>query len=442
MQSNVAPVGWVAALLLLAACDSLPSWIAGPDAPPLPGERIAILPQESSLEADPALASSEIPLPEPRAVSDWPQEGGNAGNHPGHMAYDGKFEQVDSTSAGKGNDFEGVLVPQPVVAGGRVFGMDAKGYVTAHDAKTLDTKWTYKNLVDEDEADALGGGLAAEEGVLYAVTGRGMAAAIAADSGKEIWKQPVGIPLRSAPRLAGGVLYVLSVDNQLFALDAATGSTVWSHRGIAETASYLGLVTPAATEDVVIAPYSSGEIKALRAGSGEEAWGDSLNRSRRTSAASIFNGIDANPVVASGIVFAISNGGLIAATELATGRRGWEQEIVGTNAPILVGQHLYLLSGDSELVCLQARDGRIRWVKALPRFEDDAKKIPYRWSGPLMLSGRLVVVGAHGVLKGFSPTDGSESFEKDIPDEVTTPPVLAGDTLYLMTQDARIVALR
>lgn len=438
-------LGYLFVLVALAACDSfnLPSWLAGPDDPPLPGERIAVLKQEAGLTADASLQESEVAMPEATLKTDWPQEGGNTENLTGNLLYDGKFEKTDSVSIAGGDGYQSVLVPEPVAADGKIFALDGKGRVAAYDTKGLKKIWQYDGLIDkEEESDALGGGVAYENGMLYVLSGRGDVAALSAADGKKLWQQALGIPLRSAPRASGGAIYCLSVDNQLFALDATTGQILWSHRGINETASYLGLVTPAANSDLVIAPYSSGEIKALRAGSGDDAWSDSLSLTQRTRASSIFTGIDANPVIANNILYAVSNGGLLAATDMRGGRRLWEQEISSTNAPVIAGDYIYIVTSDAQLVCLRADDGRIRWVSALPRYEDDNKKKPYLWSGPLMLSGRLVIIGAHGVLQAYSPKDGAKLFEKDIPDNVYVAPILSNDTLYLTTQDAKLVALK
>ena len=430
-------------LLALAACEGLPGWLGGPEEPPLPGDRISVLPKESGLKTDPGIQDVTVTVPAAAARADWPQEGGNAANDPGNVVYGGAYSSTQSASVGRGNGWENELVPSPVTNATHIFAMDAQGYVSAHRIGELGKQdWRYDGLVDPDGADALGGGLAHDDSAVYAVSGRGDIAALNAATGAMFWKQPLKIPLRSAPRVAGGMLYVLSVDNQLFALDAATGNIAWTQRGIAETASYLSLVTPAADQDTVIAPYSSGEIKALKSGSGDEAWSDALTTARRTSASSIFTGIDANPVIHDGIVYAVGNGGLMAATALANGRRVWDQDISSRNTPLVAGNFVYVLSSESELVCLQAVDGRIRWVSALPRFADSDKKKPYSWSGPLMLSDKLVVTGAHGVLLGFNPEDGAQTFEKDIPSGIHNAPLVVGDTLYVLTQSAKLHALK
>ena len=54
-----------------------------------------------------------------------------------------------------------------------------------------------------------------------------------------------------------------------FALDAETGAVDWTHTGIEETAGLIGSASPTVDGDIVIVPYSSGEIFALRAQNGQ-----------------------------------------------------------------------------------------------------------------------------------------------------------------------------
>ncbi len=74
-----------------------------------------------------------------------------------------------------------------------------------------------------------------------------------------------------------GRLFAVTIDNQTYALNAASGEVLWSHRGINETAGLMSSASPAVTGDTVIVPYSSGEIYALSVTDGKEIWSDSFS---------------------------------------------------------------------------------------------------------------------------------------------------------------------
>lgn len=431
----------VSMLLMVSACDSLPEWMGGSESekPKLPGKRIEVLADYSHIKPDESLSDLSVTVPELKANENWKQAGGSPQGMSGNLQISG-FKNHDKVHIGDGNSWDQPLYSSPVIGDGVVFAMDSKGYVTAHDAANIDKiKWTSKSAVDKDESDILGGGLAFDNGRIYITTGRGNVFAINATDGKEIWKQSIGIPLRAAPKSLGGKIYALSVDNQFFALDAETGKQLWNHRGINENAGFLASISPAVSESVVIAPYSSGEIHALDTQSGQDLWNDSLLKPHRTAATSVFSGIGGNPIIRDEAVYVAGSDGFVAAFLLINGRRIWEQDISSLNTLWFAGDFIYMISSESELVCLYRADGRIKWIKQLQRYEDEKKhKNPYFWMGPVMAGGQLLVAGVNGQMLAISPNDGSIANTIDIPENITGAPVIAGGRMYLVTKDARL----
>ncbi len=431
------------AMLLLAGCDYLPDWFTGSkDKEPLPGKRIDVLSEISLVKPDDSLQGTNVTIPDIKTNDNWRQAGGGPQGVTGNLQISG-FTHHDSTRIGDGNAWEEPFYTSPVIAAGTVFAMDAKGYITAHDAMNIDkVRWTNKSAVSKHEPDLLGGGLAYDNGRIYATSGRGKVVALDATTGKEIWKQAIGVPLRAAPKVGGSKVYVLSVDNQLFALDSENGIQIWSHRGINENAGFLADISPAVTESIVIAPYSSGEIHALDNVSGQDIWNDVLIRTHRTLATGVFSGIGGNPIVKDDIVYAAGSNGFFAALSLLSGRRLWEQDVSSLNTPWIAGDFVYLLSNENELLCMTRADGRIKWIRQLPRYEDEKKrKNPFVWRGPIMAGGQLLVAGQHGQMLAIAPKDGTTLSTVEIPENITDMPVIAGGRLYMLTQDAKLHVL-
>jgi outer membrane protein assembly factor BamB len=428
--------------LLLSACGVF-DWLGGEkEKPRLPGTRIDVLSDSADIKSDESLADIPVAAPEPKINENWRQAGGGPQGMTGNLQVSG-LKNHDRTRIGDGNGWDQPLYSLPVIDSGVVYAMDSKGYITAHDAAHIDTiKWTNKSAVGEDELDLLGGGLAFDNGHLYVTTGRGKVFAINAADGKEIWKQNIGVPLRAAPKAANGKIYALSVDNQLFALDAEKGTQIWSHRGINENAGFLAAISPAISESLVIAPYSSGEIHGLDSTTGQDLWNDSLLKPHHTSATASFSGIGGNPIIKDDVVYVAGSSGFIAAFSLTLGRRIWEQDISSLNTPWIAGDFLYMISTSNQLVCLYRNDGRIKWVKQLQSYEDEKKhKNPYFWRGPVMASGNLLVAGLHGEMLVLSAKDGSTISTIDIPEYIADAPIIADGKLYLLTKDARLHVL-
>src|SRR3546814_1552391 len=91
-----------------------------------------------------------------------------------------------------------------------------------------------------------------------------LVAALNANDGSVIWKvKPTG-PLRGAPTIAFGGVYVITQDNQILALNASNGAVLWQATASLESGSVFGAASPAAGEATIVAGFSSGEVQAYR----------------------------------------------------------------------------------------------------------------------------------------------------------------------------------
>ena len=432
-----------AALLGVTGCDTVSNWFSGREEPPLPGRRIAILVQEQTLEADDSAKDEEILLPEPTENANWPQAGGYPNHAMHHIRVRAALQRAWSVDIGDGNDDADRLIAQPVVLNGRIFTMDASSEVRAGNAQTGSRLWTNDLTPKDDDDGHIGGGLAADGNLVFVTTGFGVVFALDANTGKIVWKREVSAPMRAAPTVNAGRVFVVTVTNKLYVLDAEDGRLLWNHSGIEESTGLLGGAAPAIDSGVVVVPYSSGELFALRIENGQELWNDSLAGQRRTRGTTSLSAIRGRPVIDRGVVYATSFGGVTTAINLRTGRRIWDKELASIESPWIAGDYLYLISVNSELVCINRADGRIHWVTQLPEFENPkSKSNRIIWTGPVLASDRLIVASSEEEAWSVSPYNGRVLGRIALPDGVTIGPVVAGDTVYFLSDDAELVAYR
>lgn len=433
--------------LALAGCESfsLPSWMGGEkkQGPKLEGERISVLRGAAELKGDPSLEGVAVEVPGAETNSAWPQKSGGVAGIGGNLTLPVTLENRQSSSIGDGADFRFRLVPSPVAGDGAIFAMDAEGRVSAHDMKDVsEVRWISPGAASEEDEPVMGGGIAYDAGKVFAVSGKGMAVALDAATGMELWRQPLNIPVRSAPRVADGRVYVVTVDSQLFALSVAGGEILWNHRGVNEGTGFLVEASPAIASDLVITPYASGEVHTLSTEDGDERWSDVVMGPQRQSANSVFTGIGGDPVVSGGMLYIAGSASMFAVFQPDTGRRLWEQPVSSINTPWVAGDYVYLLTSDSVLMAFNRIDGRVKWASQLPMYDDeDVKRGRFTWNGPVMAGGRLLIVGGHGVMIEASPQDGSVLSETDIPSGIYTPPVVADGVLYLVSEEATLYAM-
>ncbi len=434
-----------AALLVLAlgGCTNPTTWFEKKKDPPLPGERIAVLLHQSTLSPDPKLANLQILLPAPSPNDDWPQSGGYPNHAMHHMQVPETINEAWSVDIGEGSDDEERLVSSPVVGGGRVYVIDSSSVVSAYGIVGGKRLWETNLTPDEEDEGHIPGGVAFQNGRIYVSTGFAQVIALNAANGAEIWRQRISSPARSAPTVRAGRVFVSTVDNKLFAINAENGEGLWTHTGLAEAASLLGSASPAVGNGVVVVPYTSGELVALKADSGRLLWQESLSSIKRTDVVSNLAHIRGRPVIDRGRVIAISHGGIMGAFDLRNGRRLWQKEIGGSQSPWVAGDYIFVITNDAEIAAVSRKTGGIHWVRALPRYEDpDDQEDPIIWTGPILVSDRLIAAGSHGEALAISPYTGRILGSVELPSGISVPPIVAGDTVYFLADDADLVAYR
>jgi outer membrane protein assembly factor BamB len=430
------------AATLLNGCDT---WFGESEGPPLPGERVSVLQHQRTLAADTHAGVEPIVLPPATMNGDWPQAGGNTANAMHNLQAGQVGRPTWQASIGAGTASSRPALPPPVVAAGRIFAVDTTNVVSAFDAGTGKQIWRVDLTADEDEDDDVApGGIAYDGGRVFATTGFGKVIALDAGSGKVIWRRAIGLPVHAPPTAAGGRVFVITVENQLRALNANDGGDAWPpYQALAEVARLLGGASPVLDGGIVVAPFSSGELVAIRADNGRSLWVESLAPSRRTDEISALAQIRARPVIDGGHVYAISAGGILAAFDIRSGQRLWDRDIGGLQSPWIAGRQLYQMANDGQLVCVAADSGRVLWVASLPTFADEkTRSDPIFWSGPVMAGGRLLIVGSDGSLLAISPYDGKILDRRKVADRVTVPPVVAGGTIYLLDDSGDLSAYR
>ena len=430
-------------LLMLLVVPGCAGWLGGKAAKPLPGTRISVLALQRQLEPDPRLADLAVSLPRPRTNADWPQAGGVANHAMHHLAAKGALVPLWSVDIGEGSGDDTQLLSQPVIAGGRVYTMDSEALVRAQGVETGDLLWRRKLESKGEEEGVLGGGLAVAGGRLFATTGFGDVIALDAASGEEIWRRSVTGPIRAAPTVYGRRVFVITITNELHVIDAGDGRVLWTHAGLIETAGLMGAASAAVDGSVVVVPFSSGEIVALRVENARQVWADSLTAVDRLDPISSLAHIRGRPVIDRGRVFVTSNSGRTVAIDLRTGSRLWERPIGSVHGPWVAGEFIFILSNNGELACLSRRTGGIRWVRQLQRFEDEEEREdPIYWSGPVLAGDRLIVAGSNREVWSVSPYTGKLLGRIKAPGPVYIAPAVANETVFLLTEDAELVALR
>ena len=427
--------------LALSACGG--DYFGGDSKTPLPGERLPVLLSGEGIKEDASLADVPVVLPRPYENAYWSQPGGNASKALGHLEAADDLQQVWSVSIGSGGDDEVSLLTQPLVIGNTIMVLDSEANLRALDAANGREIWDHDLRPDGENDAVYPGGIVADAEYVYAATGFGEVISFSLADGSEQWRVRLPGPVRGAPAIADGRLFVVTLENRTIAMSTADGTRIWEHQGITEVASLLGGAAPAVHGSTVLVPYSSGQLFALRVETGRVVWVENLSSLRALDAISRLADIRGNPVIDGDLAFAVSHAGRMAAIDMRSGRRVWERAIGSTHMPWVAGDYVFVVSLTGEVVAMTRRDGRVRWVHRLPPFEDmEDQEDPIQYAGPILVGDRLLLGSTDGFVYAISPYTGKLLGRIDVGDEIYLSPIVAGGTVYVLDNDAQLRAYR
>jgi eukaryotic-like serine/threonine-protein kinase len=118
----------------------------------------------------------------------------------------------------------------PAIASGVLY-LSSNNTLSAHNATTGATLWTYTSSVYLDNAPTVANGM------VYFCDGNATCYALNAASGAFMWSVPLAGSVQWSPAAAYGLVYI-STDtpaNTLYALNASTGAMVWSYTNASES---------------------------------------------------------------------------------------------------------------------------------------------------------------------------------------------------------------
>ncbi|RDI97389.1 outer membrane protein assembly factor BamB [Dyella solisilvae] len=192
----------------------------------------------------------------------------------------------------------------------------------------------------------------------------------------KVWSSSVGegagdSGVRLRPAFADGVLYAVSTDGKVAALDAASGKTIWSKSsrtqgwfgwGDKKRADALYAGGPAVYGDLVVVGTLDGHIYAINAKDGSPRW-ESVVNSEVISA----------PVISGNLVIARTQDGRLYGFDSATGERRWvyDQDSVpllslrGNGSMLAANGVLFFGNDAGKLVALRLDNGEKLWEQTL-----------------------------------------------------------------------------
>lgn len=441
-MSRLKPLILMLSVWLIAGCSS--------DDVILSGERIAVVPNpETELTIDAEAASEGAGLPTTTRNTMFMAPGQNPGHRGGHFFIELPLKKAFSVRVGVGVDL-GTDMAQPVANEEAVFTITPGGVLTASDVQTGDVIWSLDIDPSTDKTQlASSGGLALATtprgDELYAHANKDVLVAFDAKDGTEKWRAEFDVFLSGGPTVGNGVIVVKDFDGRLYALSDLDGQELWNRIGTPDETGLVGSAWPAIFASEVVSAGSDGAILSLSLDRGDVLWSEDLTPIQLQTALESIADIRAHPIHDGGLIFAISHSGVLYAFNAQGGWVIWEKPLHGIEMPWLAGQSLFVTTIDGRVFALRRSDGATRWMTELPDAYDPSLAVvdgATHYTSAVVASGKVVVASSEGELHVLNAESGAEESTLNAGGSVTTAPIVANGTIFVLNRSGRLVAFR
>ena len=387
-----------------------------------------------------------IALPAQTANAEWTHRGGNSRHVGPHGSLSAAPQLLWSVSIGGGESRKNRITAAPVVAGGRVFTIDAHAQLSAVSLQGAKLWSTSVKPLAGKVSDISGGGLAYGDGRLFVSTAFGELLAVDPATGGVIWRQNTDAPLIGAPTVDGGIVYALGHDGAAWAIDAAHGKVLWQTAGAPGSSGMMGGAAPAISDTMAIFPFESGQLVGVLKKGGTQLWSAPIAGKRLgRSYATVIGDITGDPVIVGDATYVGTAAGRTAKISTRSGERIWTADEGALNPPLPVGNSVFVVNDQGQLVRLDAKTGERIWAVDLPYWVQakvKKREAIFAQFGPVLAGGRIAVASSDGVLRFFSPVDGKLVATAEIPGGAATPMALAGGMLFVVSGKGQLLAFR
>jgi outer membrane protein assembly factor BamB/plastocyanin len=230
------------------------------------------------------------------------------------------------------------------------------------------------------------------------------------------WQFDVGFPLLSSPTVVDGVVYVGSLNSEVYALDGYSGPPRWTFKTAGQIFS-----SPAVANGLVYIGSNDGVFYAINAETGKERW--------RFSAE---NAISSSPAVIDGTVYFGSDDGNLYALDATTGQVKWRSRIgPAFSSPAVVDGVVYIGGGQS-VFAFDAQSGDQIWRANTDNFVS---------SSPAVVDGVVYIANDSGNVYALNATNGDITWQHQTGGPILGTPAVVNGKVYIGSDDHFIYAL-
>ena len=339
-----------------------------------------------------------------------------------------KVGKVWSAGIGKGLDKAGRQI-RPAYSSGVLYAADYKGLLMALDADSGRKRWEIKTELP------FTGGPGVSDNLLLMGTENGEVFAFDASTGTQLWSATVTSEVLAAPSESDGVVVLRCIDGRVFGLDVDTGQRIWVYDHNVPLLTLRGNAPLLLRAGVVFVGYDGGQVVALKMEDGTLMWEQTLVTTEGRTELERLSDIDGQLVFIASDLLVSSYKSRLASLAADSGRLLWFKDISSATGVSVDRVNLTLSDKEGNVWLLDRRNGAETWKHDQLQRRGLTRPVFY---------GSFIVVGdAEGYLHWINVNDGRFAAREKIGGKgFSGPPLVVGNTLYVMTKKGNMTAFR
>jgi outer membrane protein assembly factor BamB len=249
--------------------------------------------------------------------------------------------------------------------------------------------------------------------------------------GSVVWAANLGGPLRSAPVVLEGVVYLRTSLQEVFAVEASTGRELWSHeRPLPE--GYVSGAEPGIWVDAdrLVTGFSDGVVVALSPVTGEKLW--EINLAGEGGAELLLDDVCATPIrIGDTLVVASYDNGLFGLSA-EEGTQFWvRSDLTRVSGLAAIGTDVLAAVAGVGLARIDSVDGARVWMRRFPAGT---------LSSPVVRGGVILVTDDTNGLLVFEALTGILLDARWQGEGISGPPAVTGNRLVVLDNSGELFA--
>ncbi|MCH1919029.1 outer membrane protein assembly factor BamB [Shewanella sp. A3A] len=344
----------------------------------------------------------------------------------------------DSVGDGVGDYFSRL---RPEVRYGKVFVASRDGKVTAFDEKTGDEVWSvdFDDLFDDSalkqtQGARLAGGLTAAQNKLFVGDESGLLVALNVDDGSVVWHAQASGELLSRAVAAEDIVAINSGKGTLDAFNIDTGAKLWSYESNMPSLTLRGTSTPAYAEGGLFVGTADGKVAVVIKSNGQPAWEAPVYTPKGGNEFARMADVDMTPLLLGENVYAVSYNGNLVSIEMRSGRVVWSRKYSSFHELASSGLELFLVDDHSRVYSVDRRSGQERW--------SNGDLLNRELTSPAVYRNYVVAGDFEGYLHFFDRDTGKLVGRISVDsDGLYSQPVVVDDKIYVQGRSGKIAVI-